>query len=145
MMYDFRISIHARPQTDITSCRMELAGKNYDVLEFDLTRHTTPMSVSFEEAAEQLARLPRLFIEADGSFVWVGQQATLAWQLDGCMYDRNQHVIYVDVAGTCPPQQFDRLLSAFGWPTTPLIFQLSQHAVFLNEYELRRYASVSTN
>ncbi len=145
IMYDLRISIHAHPQADIQSHPVDLAGGSYTVLDLDATQYATPMRVSFEEAMEQLARLPRMFVEPDGSFVWVGQHGTRNWQLDGCLYDCNQHVIYVDVAGTCPPQPFDQLLNAFGWPATQLVFQLPRHAVFMNEHELRRYASENTS
>ena len=141
MMYHFRISIHARPRGNIASSPMELAGKDYAVLQLDPARRMAPIRVSFEEAVARLEHLPRMFIEPDGSFVWVGQQGTLAWQLDGCLYDRDQYVVYVAVAGTCPPRQFDQLLRAFGWPDAQLVFQIPRHAVFLSERELRRYAS----
>ncbi len=46
----------------------------------------------------QLADLPRMFIEPDGSFVWVGQDEAENWQLDGVIYDRHDRVIHVQ----CP-------------------------------------------
>ena len=141
MLYQFRISIHARPFGSIDSHPVVLAGEHYQGLQLEPTQQTASLQVSFEEAVERLEQLPRMFIEPDGSWVWVGQQAALTWQLDGCLYDRDQHVVYVDVAGTCPPLQFDQLLRACGWPDAQLVFQILQQAVFLEELDLRRYAS----
>ncbi len=139
MLYQFRISIHARPLGSIGSYPVVLAGEQYQGLQLEPTQQNASLQVSFEEAVERLERLPRMFIEPDGSFVWVGQHAASTWQLDGCLYDREQHVVYVDVAGTCPPQQFDQLLRACGWPDAQLVFQILQQAVFLEELDFRRY------
>ena len=46
--------------------------------------------------------------------------------------------------GTCPPQRFDELLAALGWPQTQLVFQLTRQAVFLDEAEFRRFALTAT-
>jgi hypothetical protein len=88
-----------------------------------------------------------MFVEPDGSFVWVSSnaacdQAAPAWQLDGNLFDRNGRLLMVDLKGTCAEAEFDRLLAAFGWPTTPVMFQLSREAVFLDEPNFRRYANI---
>jgi hypothetical protein len=139
MLYRFRISIHARPPGEIASRSIRLDGMEVQMLQLEPAQRTRPLRVSFEEAVECLEQLPRMFVEPDGSFVWVGQRDASTWQLDGCLYDRDQHIIYVDVAGTCPLQQFDQLLSAFGWPDAPLIFQVVQQAVFLGEHDFRNF------
>ena len=139
MLYRFRISIHARPPGEIPSRSIRLDGTEYQMLQLEPAQRTRPLQISFEEAVERLEQLPRMFVEPDGSFVWVGQQDASTWQLDGCLYDRDQHIVYVDVAGTCSPQQFDLLLSTFGWPDAPLIFQVVQQAVFLDERNFRNY------
>jgi hypothetical protein len=36
-------------------------------------------------------------------------------------------------------------LRAFGWPETPLIFQLPQKAVYLAEADFRRWAESATD
>jgi hypothetical protein len=86
-----------------------------------------------------------MFVEPDGSFVWVssgasGDQSVPEWQLDGNLFDRNGRLLIVDLKGTCDEASFDRLLSVFGWPTTPIMFQLSREAVFLDERTFRTYA-----
>jgi hypothetical protein len=56
------------------------------------------------------------------------------------LFDRNGRLLFVDLKGSCPADQFDRLLSAFGWPETPVMFQLTREAVFLDEVEFRGFA-----
>jgi hypothetical protein len=96
--------------------------------------------VTFEQAEAALAALPRLFIEPDGSFVWVADDAQRSWQVDGNLYDRNDRLSYVEAKGSCPAAAFDRLLRAVGWPDVPLVFQLVREAVYLDEADFRRYA-----
>ena len=105
-----------------------------------------PLAVTFEQAAEALAQLQRMFVELDGSFVWVAEkEETRDWPLDGNLQDRNERLLLVDVKGTCPSNQFDRLLRCIGWPATRLIFQLVREAVFLDEEEFRRYAAAQAH
>ena len=117
------------------------------MLKFQISVHASDpnaagLSVTFEEALAALARLDRLFIEPDGSFVWTG--ATVegeAWQVDGNLIDRGECLAYVELKGICPEVQFDSLLSALGWPEIGLAFQLQKRGVFLQEAEFRRLAS----
>jgi hypothetical protein len=99
------------------------------------------LSVSFDDASRRLARLPRMYLEPDGSFVWTGTaESGTAWQLDGNLIDRGLQLDYVELKGTCPPAQFDEMLTALGWPAAPLLFQLPQRGVFLEEAQFRRLA-----
>jgi hypothetical protein len=119
-MLKFQISVHARDR--------DAAG----------------LPVTFDEALAALERLDRLFIEPDGSFVWTGVTADGgAWQVDGNLIDRGESLAYVELKGVCPEAQFDRLLSALGWPKAGLAFQLQKRGVFLDEASFRRMASTS--
>ena len=104
------------------------------------TLATAPFDCTFEEANDRLAALERMFCEPDGSFVWTSSQGEPPWQVDGNLYDRDERLLFVDLKGTCPREQFDRLLTALGWPATRLVFQLTREAVFLDEAEFRRLA-----
>ena len=84
---------------------------------------------------------PRLFIEPDGSFVWTGEEAGQSWQVDGNLIDRGDFLAYVELKGRCPEEQFDELLTASGWPQSPLEFQLPRRGVTLNEAEFRALAT----
>ncbi len=103
-------------------------------------QQSAPFSISFETAARRLAELPRMSVEPDGSFVWVSANAaTPAWQLDGVVNDRADRVVSVEVKGMCPRRQFEQLLGVFDWPATPLVVQLVQAAVFLEDTEYFRW------
>ena len=98
------------------------------------------LPVSFEQASTDLAALPRMFVEPDGSLVWVAGDGGPQWQVDGVMYDRGGRLLYVELKGQCPKDEFDRLLRAFAWPETPLMFQLVHKAVYLTEADFRLWA-----
>lgn len=97
--------------------------------------------VSFDWAVAELANLRRLFIEPDGSFVWTGEEAGQAWQVDGNLIDRGDCLAYVELKGRCREERFDELLAALGWPRSPLAFQLPRRGVTLDEAEFRELAA----
>ncbi|HVA47363.1 MAG TPA: hypothetical protein VNH11_13420 [Pirellulales bacterium] len=92
---------------------------------------------TFEQVAQSLADLPRMFVEPDGSFVWVAA-AGPAWQIDGVLYDGAERLWYMELQGRCPPHEFDRLLLALGWPETPVRVQLVREGELMEEQEFRR-------
>jgi len=57
-----------------------------------------PMSSRFDDVAERLGEVPRLYFEPDGSLVWVGDD----WQIDGMLYDREGLLQYADLKGHAP-------------------------------------------
>jgi hypothetical protein len=140
-MYEFQITIHVRPTDAVPGQHIELAGSVVQTLHLSGEFQGNPFNLSFEEASQALQKLPRMFLEPDGSFVWVSSHGSPAWQLDGVIYDRSDRLLYVDLKGTCPAAEFDHLLTAIGWPATPLMFQLMREAVFLDEAEFRRFAA----
>ncbi len=144
-MFIFQATIHARAIDVSRGVKLSLRGIELCTLIVPPQALAESFSLSFEEAAEALESLERMFIEPDGSFVWVSPHAVTrtsdsVWQLDGCLHDRNSRLLMVDLKGSCPEAAFDRLLGALGWPATPVMFQLSREAVFLDEFEFRRYA-----
>ena len=82
-----------------------------------------------------------MYAEPDGSFVWTSRREGLSWQVDGNAVERNGRVLIVDLRGSCPPAEFDRLLNTLGWPDQRLMFQLIRPAVFLDEPTFRRHAT----
>src|SRR5580693_5446928 len=125
MMYEFFITVHAQPPGATAGASIELHGRTVGTLHVDRDAlSTTTMNASFESARAKLEQLPRMFCEADGSFVWASPQGAPAWQVDGNLYDRSERLLFVDAKGTCPADEFDRLLTALGWPETRLMFQL---------------------
>jgi hypothetical protein len=139
-MLSFHISVHARSPTVTDGDEITLSGQAVRTLSVPQEALATPFAVSFEEAGAALANLERLFFEPDGSFVWASPRDDAYWQIDGNLFDRAGRLLFVDLKGSCPADQLDRLLSAFGWPATPVMFQLVREAVFLDDGEFRRFA-----
>jgi len=138
-MYAFHTTIHARPAAAAAGKEIELAGRRIRTLEISHEElGAATFACTFEEAIDKLSEFERMYCEPDGSFVWVSSQGEPAWQVDGNLYDKNERLLFVDAKGSCPAEQFDRLLTALGWPETPVMFQLVRQAVLLGEAEFRR-------
>lgn len=132
--------LHRRPEPVAAGDRITLDGFELATVTLSPSQQAAPFAISFETAARRLAELPRMSVELDGSFVWVsGNGAAPAWQLDGVVNDRADRVVSVEVKGTCPRPQFERLLGVFDWPATSLVVQLVQAAVFLEDSEYFRW------
>lgn len=141
-MLTFSVTIHARPAEAAAGPAAQLAGRTLQTLAVaPALLAATPFACTFEEASEKLEMLERMFLEPDGSFVWTSSQGGEPWQVDGNLYDRADRLSFVDLNGRCPAAEFDRLLTALGWPQTPLVFQLTREALVLDEAEFRRSAS----
>ncbi len=97
--------------------------------------------VTFEQALNALAQLPRLDAEPDGYFVVAGDQDGQRWQVDGHLYDFSDRLHRVELYGQCPPEAFDAILICLGWPATPLTFELVKEGVALEEAAFRQWAS----
>lgn len=96
-----------------------------------ILQSTTPWPCSFEEAVADLEQLPRMFIELDGSFVWRADDE-LAWQIDGCLFDRAGGLLYVELKGTCPQKCFELLLGCLRGVPEALTVQLVREAQLLS-------------
>lgn len=142
-MYYFFASIHARPEEAEPGEAVQLAEASVPTLHVPRALVGQPFERNFEDTLETLARHERMFVEPDGSFVWVSSHEEPAWQVDGNLYDRDELLLFVDIKGSCPADRFDELLSALGWPGTSLMFQLTRQAVYLAEAEFRRVATLA--
>jgi hypothetical protein len=144
-MYRFHITIHARGKHVTAGKVRSVDGRPVRTLSVPREALGEPMAVSFEEARAALAELPRIYVEPDGSLVWVSSSNEAdRWQVDGVLYDRAERLLFVDLSGSCPSASFDAFLRCLGWPETPLMFQLTRQAVFLDETEFRRFAADDT-
>jgi hypothetical protein len=143
-LLSFHATLHARSPEVSAGIPLELKGRRVTTLVVPVTALAHPFSLTFEQAVEALERLERMFVEPDGSFVWVSSSGAddARWQIDGNLFDRNGRLLMVDLKGSCSEAEFDRLLSAFGWPATPVMFELIREAVFVDEDEFRGYAHI---
>ena len=83
-----------------------------------------PLPSSFEDAADRLQQLPRLYFEPDGSFVWAldgGKQ-----QVFGMLYDAGGRLQYVELRGRCDASTWRTIVAAItpdepaGWQVVRL-------------------------
>src|SRR5262249_41629265 len=85
------------------------------------------LGVTFEEAYQRLEVLPRMFLEPDGSFVWVSPHSEpVRWQIDGNLQDAGPRLHSVILLGQCEAESFGQLLSCFRAAQEPLRFELVQ-------------------
>lgn len=139
--YAFEISLHARPPDAVTADGFTDRWGTWPTLLVPPAALATPLTVGFDQACTALGVLERMYIEPDGAFVWASPREGPAWQVDGNLFDREGRVLLVDLKGSCPACEFDRLLEACGWPGQPVMMQLVRAAVFLAEDTFRRHAS----
>jgi len=138
--YAFEITLHAHPANGRPGGTHADAWGRWPVVDVPHDSLAEPMAVNFEAALAALAALERLYVEPDGSFVWTSQREATWWQVDGNAVEKAGRVLLVDLKGSCPAAEFDRLLGAFGWPAQPMLMQLTRAAVFLDERTVRRHA-----
>lgn len=138
----FFVTVHARPPAAQAGKPLLLGNLSVMPLEVPPEALGTPWDLSFEQAYQRLQQIERLFAEPDGSFFWGSARGEAPWQIEGALFDRQGRLLCVDIRGTCPQWALDRLLSALGWPQTPLMFQLMREGLYLDEADFRRYAEV---
>jgi hypothetical protein len=144
-LLSFHAIVHARAAEVSPGVSLSLRGVNTSTLVVAPSALAYPFNLSFEQVFSALESIERMYIEPDGSFVWVSSASAESdspqWQLDGNLFDRNGRLLLVDVKGCCTEQVLDRLLSAVGWPEIPVMFELAREAVFLDESAFRQYAA----
>jgi len=140
-LYAFEAVLHRRPPDAAAGGRHTDEWGEWPTLAVSREALSEPLTLGFDEAVERLARLPRMFVEPDGAFVWTSAAADRAWQVDGNLFERAGRVLLVDLKGSCPAADFDRLLTAFGWPDEALMVGLVRAGVFLDEPTFRRHAT----
>lgn len=141
LVYAFDVTLHRRPDAAPPGPPHDDAWGTWATLAAGHARAASPFAIGFDEAFARLARLDRMFAEPDGSFVWTSPREGLSWQVDGNAFEKDGRVLLVDLKGSCPPEAFDRLLAAFGWPSEPVMLQLVKPAVFLDEGTFRAHAA----
>lgn len=95
-------------------------------------------ATTWEETASRLESLRQLHFEPDGCFVYSGRDdRQQRWQVDGHLFDFDGHLHRVELHGTCPAREFDRLLECLGWPAQPLVFEMVREGELLAEGQFR--------
>ena len=142
-MNAFHIGLHRITAAVATGPQATIAGREFSTLTVPQPTPQEALGVGFDDAVARLARHDGLFIELDGSFVWVGRTDGFTWQLDGILYDRNEEIVYVELKGECPECAFEELCRTLGLSPGQTMVQLMQQAVFMDWAEFRRFAFAS--
>jgi hypothetical protein len=140
-MLRFHANIFARPPQSAPGATMPLRGLALPTLRPQTFDAFFPLT--FEQAYDALAKLPRIDIEPDGFFVISGDLDGQRWQLDGHLYDFGDRLHRVELHGDCPSESLDAILACLGWPETPLVFELVMEGVALAEPQFRLFAAAS--
>lgn len=142
-MLSFEISLHPRPPAARTAVAYTDRMGDWPTLSIPRDEAAMPMQVAGDDCLAALARLERAFVEPDGSFVWRGEHGDRGWQVDGTIHERDGRVLFAELKGNCPEQEFDRLLAAFGWPAQGVAMQLLREGIWLEEATFRRRAAAA--
>ena len=135
-MTAFHCVVEAAPSSFPDPKEFDINGISVNA--FTLSGGEAEFSISFEEVAQRLEALPRMFFELDGSFVWVVEKGDSRFQLDGSLYDDGERLLTVDLKGTCDQEMLDHFLKCLGWPKQSLVFQLVQRGIYLDEECFRK-------
>jgi hypothetical protein len=141
MLLSFHANIFALPPQSAIGAPITLRGAELSSLRAQTFDAFLP--VTFEEAYDALAKLPRVDIEPDGFFVISGDVNGRRWQLDGHLFDFGDLLHRVELHGDCPPESLDAILACIGWPQTPLAFELVKEGVALDEAAFREFAAAA--
>lgn len=141
MLRSFHVSLHARPVHVAPGPLWESRGACWPTVQVAADEVHQSFPVLGEAAAAELAALPRMFLEPDGSFVWVSPANEAPWQVDGQLYEARDRLLYVDLKGSCPAEALEAILHACGWPAAAVVVQDMRAGVFLEEADFRRYAA----
>lgn len=133
-MAEFHITIQGRPSH---------IERRDDRLVVDESGRAEPLPISFDEAYGRLEKIPQLFIEPDGAFLWSGWDRKVdppreRWRLDGCLYDSGPRLQYVELKGRCEVDQvWQTLLEALGADDRKAMIQhlRSGHFVSLDDFD----------
>jgi hypothetical protein len=134
----WHLTIHARPECEIARRPAVVRLREVSVLELPSHWLTSVLPVSFEHVVQRLEQLPRLFIEPDGSFIWIGPRGPEQWTIDGQLHDSAQGLMTVElkIRGTQPA--IDDVLRCLDWPATRIVWQLVREGIYVDHDSLCR-------
>ena len=139
-LHRFHTNVFARPAHTERGPEVAVGGRTVQTLSLAGRLLDARFPVSFEEAAEALEGLHRMDFEPDGFFVFSGEHEGARWQVNGHLFDFDERLHRVQLHGACPAEALDRLLRCFGWPETPVVFELEREGLLLDEATFRAWS-----
>ena len=126
--------IHALGETGFAWDTTDVDGRSIKIIDLPATAFQQPLATSFDDALEALAALPRLFIEPDGSFIWLGEEGPQQWKLDGQLNDSPYGLMTIElkISGAAPWPGVETVLRILKWPSCPIAFELVRKGVYVD-------------
>lgn len=131
------VSIHRRATDVPYGPGRDLAGRTVRPLSPAREHFAALFDVTWEQVSAALAALPSLDIEPDGAFSWRVPAALGRGTLDGQLFEHRERLWRLEVKGALGRRSLDALLAAVGWPEVPVMLQLVQHGMVLDEATFR--------
>ncbi len=136
----FHIALHALPSAVTLGPEACHDGINLRLVLVAAHDLQEPLETSFEDAIARLNTLSRMFTEPDGSFTWGSDpREPSSWRLDGCLFDRDGRLMYVELKGACSFAAWRNLIVQLCPSSQPLLIQWIERGVFTNELEFRNW------
>lgn len=132
-MRSLHVIAHARPALVSAGGSFTIGQQAFRAVSFDGAIELPAFAITFDHAIACLEELPRMFVEPDGSFVWVSSDEPTPWQLDGQLHDGQLGLMHVELKGAAPTDRWRELLSCFGWPNQSFVFQCVREGVFVDD------------
>ncbi len=108
----------------------------WSVAEDSVSLGSQAFQFPYEVLAASLSRVPRLFLEPDGAFVWVSPEDP-ARRVNGQITDDGEQVLYLELRGRCSFEDLAVIFQMLGWPEVELVYQLLPEAMLVRESQFR--------
>ena len=98
---------------------------------------TQSFAFDYDTLQSKLSEVARLYIEPDGSFVWVSSEDA-SRRISGQITDDGERVLYLELRGKCRWNDLSTVvLKKLDWPETSLAFQLLPESLLVEEQQFR--------
>ena len=141
----YNVSVYRRPAVIQAAGHVRIAGIDLTCLDPQALTRDNLFDVTFDEVLGRLAQLPRTDVEPDGFFVRTGEADGRRWCVNGHLFELDERLWRMDLHGESPVADFNDLLRPLGWPEMPLVFQLLQHGITVDERDFRRHIVPATD
>ncbi len=127
----WHITVHTQPNDTRPGPIRQYNERQVETLDVAAPIRSKPLPVTFDEAISTLESWNCLLVEPDGSLVWANSTGR-PWCIDGQLQDGRDGLQYVEIKTNAPRPPCEKLLTAFGIATEPLMVQLVLEGVFLS-------------
>jgi len=128
--------VHAAPERMLTCSEVTLGGHSLEALSLPTSWLSRPLAVSFDEVLSRLEQLPRLYIEPDGSFIWIGPTGPAEWKIDGQLHDSASGLMTIELKVEGDSPDLCAIFHCLDWPAESLVFQLVREGIYVDDYGL---------